>query len=459
MRREDEKVTRRFRVEEIDNFEKTKDIARPTISLDMQAIVKQFGEKEVIEPCLKSILAECNSTGHGPTELADIITDQIRISDRARRTAFVNKGKSFQKIKQQDVSHQFNNARDIAGLELMVFLHVGDVDDKALSNFYKATIDQGCDSLRIDRIDLARIMIAYGFMCQNDGTLLTDGCCSICGGTFDETPRLLIENEHCPKYTILRLTDQSHSLLKRYAAHILVDPRTPNEQIKVVAVEATKDIKRRNYYRDNLTRSRWEGHEAGAVWLYIYTNIEAEMNRTWKCMTSWVDPRVPEDAKPLELNIDERVDGVGIWWNRDYDLIIKYVSDHTSSKEDAIRYVETGLKHARPLIQTGIALTFDYQNRKLEPLDYEKQMQEISNEFSPLFTEANNLPHAPVECKDYDEAYQNIIMHGDTLFSYFSPRAMELWSRRQRDALVVDAISDIAEAAERFKHEEKKLAR
>ena len=129
---------------------------------------------------VRAILADTCDTPHGPAEIADILTHKVQIAGQAKLAAFVLKGKSFATVRPSHVSHQIYRLEKIVGLGLAVFAASGNVLDAAKEQFVSTATRLGCFYAILDAMDLARLFVAYGFVCPRDALQIRGGRCK-CG--------------------------------------------------------------------------------------------------------------------------------------------------------------------------------------------------------------------------------------------------------------------------------------
>jgi hypothetical protein len=174
-----------LKFEDVDAFRRAGAMRPELISKAILENVKKLDEREQIEPWLRDILFQPYSTAHTPAEIADILTTTVKVNGRPRLMAFVNKGKSCKRVTARDVAHQFLRAASVPKLSVIVFLATGDIQDEALRDLVQVAAKSGCDYLVVNRLDVARIFMAYGKICANDGLTLEEGRCA-CGYAFDD---------------------------------------------------------------------------------------------------------------------------------------------------------------------------------------------------------------------------------------------------------------------------------
>jgi hypothetical protein len=163
-----------------DNFADAKAVPAATITPELIAAVRRLDEREEFEPFIQSILSDSNETPHGPAEIADILTHKLTLDRQVGLAAFVLKGKSFSTVRPKDVSHQFYRLSKIDDLRFAIFAASGNVLDSAREEFCSTAQRLSCKYAILDAIDLARLFVAFGFLCPRDARKIAAGRCP-CG--------------------------------------------------------------------------------------------------------------------------------------------------------------------------------------------------------------------------------------------------------------------------------------
>lgn len=158
-------MTRLIKMHEIEEFYEVKTIPDSAVTSQIISNIRRLDEKSELEPFIRNIIYDPNSTPHGPTEIADIITTHVHINGEKQLAAFILKGKSYNRVSSRIVAHQFAKTRQIMGINLMVFIAVGDIQDDAQRDFTQAAIDANSNYIIIDAHDLARLLISYEIIC------------------------------------------------------------------------------------------------------------------------------------------------------------------------------------------------------------------------------------------------------------------------------------------------------
>lgn len=219
-------------IDEIDNFKEIKDVYPETITKSYIETIRRLDEREELEPFLRAILFDINDTPHGPAELVDIFTHRISVNGINGMAGLIIKGKSFTKVKPSDVSHQIYRLEKIEGLKYAIFAATGIILDAAKEQFCSTAERLGCTYAIFDTVDIARLLIAYGFFCPRDFQRISAGRCK-CG--FSPKKRILnvFQDES------LKALERAHNL-KQQAGLVVLPPGSGKTRI------AAEDAKRFN---------------------------------------------------------------------------------------------------------------------------------------------------------------------------------------------------------------------
>jgi len=452
------KMGRLIKIHEIEEFSEIKTIQKASISKLILSNIRNLDEKRELEPFLREILYDPNETPHGPTEMADILTTKVNVSGEKKLTAFVLKGKSFQRVSSRNITHQFARLRRIPSLDLIILIAVGNIQDDAQMDFIQTATDAGCDYLIIDTHDLARLFIAYEKICPKDGLPYNEkiGTCKN-GHVRDKGITIEMEAREEIKYTILSQKDVSHTGAKRYSATILLDRHYPKEVIRTTIQEVTKKLKYSNYYRNERVKFRWGKTPAHVIWLFIAHDVEDIQNVNWVCQACWIDPSLPVDVRPLGLGGNESLDGIEILWNDSYKARKEFFEKYRGSKEEVLESTNSILNEMINLAKLVIKYFEGYKQGKITEEKFISKMQEMESNVVELYDNSGNIPFPPPDCEDYDQACQSIFATIHNMFLYYSKRGLEIWSKPNRDWLMQSTIKRFYKDLDRIRFEESKL--
>jgi hypothetical protein len=167
-------------LDSIDSFREVKNYPASSITPEIIDAVKRLDEREELEPFIRSILTDVGDTPHGPAEIVDILTHKLVYRRLPILSAFILKGRSFATIRPKDVAHQVYRLEKISGLGLAVFGYSGTPLDAAKEQFCNTASRLGCLYALLDSVELARLFVAYGFLCPRDAQRIAAGRCR-CG--------------------------------------------------------------------------------------------------------------------------------------------------------------------------------------------------------------------------------------------------------------------------------------
>lgn len=163
-----------LKIEEIDEFNRINEISKSDVPNYILNKVKEFHEIDQIEKILREIIKDFNQTSHDSMEVSDILTTNIHITQIKTFSAFILKGKASNKVKSKTMGNQILKLARIPNLKLACLVFTGILQDDALIDFMNIADKFGYNYLLIDKLDLARLFIAYSKICLRDGTPFND---------------------------------------------------------------------------------------------------------------------------------------------------------------------------------------------------------------------------------------------------------------------------------------------
>lgn len=447
---------RNLEISDIGEFSGVSSIPNGAIDEKIINNIKDLNEKTQLEPFLQEILHHPDDTPHGPTEKADILTSNVHVNNTKRVAAFVLKGKSPEKVKSKDVTYQFSRLERIPDLDLMVLVAVGNIQDNAKVDFIQSASNKGCNYLIINAFQLARLLIAYQKICPKDGTVYEAGECQE-GHKLDEGIKIEMSMEEEPKYEPLKLEDVSHAGAKRYSGKLVIDKHYPKETLKNLIVEATEDLKNREYYRNSQLENRWGNQKAHVVWLFIgYSQKDIQLNN-WVCRSCWIDPNLDESMKPMGLDADETIEGIDIKWEEDYEERKEWHEKESATKGELLEKIDSVLPEMEKLGKRATKLFKRYKSGEIERKEFLNFMKQQRPKVSELFDKAGDFPFPPTECDDFDQACRNLFATVDNMFLYYSEEGGEARSEENQDYLMNKAIEDFNKELQKVEYEREKL--
>ena len=411
-------MTRLLRISEIHEFAQVGRIPEAAVTDEIISNVTRLDERTQLEPWIQEIVHSHDRTPHGPTEIADIISTRVSVGGKPTYTAFILKGKSFRKVSVKDVAHQISRLRRLEGLELAVFVAVGDIQDDVYEEFSHKAVELSLDYLVITKFDLARLLIAYDKICGEDGLPFEDGEC-LSGHVQRPEVELRYKVREEFHWELLRLRDVSNGLARRLCATVLTDKHYTQDAIRSIIAEVVQSIRRDPYLQSRLGGAQWSKSPAHVVWAYLGLDMNDVGNNNWICMACWIDPGLEEQCRP-DWSYQELNDDIMITWNSDYQAWKRILTEHTGSKHVVIRSVEGILSQMQPILaQLDQTFTAFCQGVVTEQI-LKDLVRKYRGNADSMFGEVGVSPLAPPECVDYRQTFQSVMGSFDNLFLYYS---------------------------------------
>jgi Type III restriction enzyme, res subunit len=228
-------VSQLITVDDFDSFMDIREFPPSTIRAEVLNSICNLDEREELEPFIRSILFDTSGTPHGPAELVDILTHKLKVKKESGLAAFILKGKSFPTVRPKHVAHQIYRLEKISGLRYAIFGATGIILDEAREHFCSTAERLNCKYAIFDSMDIARLLVSYGFLCPRDGQRIAAGRCR-CG----YSPRKRILN--VLQTDALKGLAQSHELGQR-AGLVVLPPGSGKTRIAAqdsMAMNATR---------------------------------------------------------------------------------------------------------------------------------------------------------------------------------------------------------------------------
>ena len=281
-------------------------------------------------------------------------------------------------------------------------------------------------------------------------------------------PKSQVVNQHFPlpalrdlltmvipqeRYTLVKTEDVSHGTAKRYSFKAVLNGTFSKSDIASIARQMTTDGAKRRYYRSHLVERRWGDTDAKVVWTFIYPSMDDYANNNLACRSLWINPSLPAEERPSALPGENVGDGIIVDWNSNYDLLAGMFSQNETTKEEY-------LKEAIPLIE-GLDTLIKYFQPALEALRtkrltkdaFLRRSQDQLRQAASIYTEVNDLPGAPYECKEVDNLLQQVAGSVDNIQLLYSTEHSANWSDASRLAQSSGQVEDAAGTMQGLQYE------
>lgn len=447
-----------LQLEDIEEFKFAHHIPRTAITEEILAGIRQLDERDELEPALRDIIHDTTQTPHNSAEHCDILTTHITYLNRPHLAAFINKGKSFTKVKEQGLSHQLFKVRRIAQVELMVLLAVGHIQDSARVNFIQAAADASADYLIIDACDVARLFIAYHKVCPRDGYPYVQGHCPQCQTPVDDPVELVLRVHEPLRYDI-SFQDNSHGTAKRYSADIVTDPHYTKAALREVIKRATWELRHETYQRSERLEHAFAGQESDCVFLFIYLDQKDKQQVNWVCRTLWIHSTLPKQSRPLQLGGNEWLGEIEIDWNAKYEQRRTYWMSRYETVGNWMTRVEDIFPRMERIVTETRTRWQAYQEGKIDVNALQSALRAFEEQARHLHDLSGRQALPPSQCHDCDQAFQQVVSMFGNIFIPFAAHSRANWDWNQKLKLFQRSLKGYEEDRATFIHEWYKLGR
>jgi superfamily II DNA or RNA helicase len=202
-----------FTLINVDNFSLARGVPPRTISEQVVETIKKLDERDEIEQWLQAILFDTNRTPHGPAEIVDILTHKLTVRGHQGLAAFILKGRSFPTVRPSHVSHQIIRLERIVGLNFAFFGASGNVLDESRQIFISTAERLKLNYCLLDANDLARLFVAFGYICPRDGGKIKGGRCNCGYKPSNRTSNILQQDAFTELCTTHRLNQPAGAVI------------------------------------------------------------------------------------------------------------------------------------------------------------------------------------------------------------------------------------------------------
>jgi len=447
-----------LRLEDIEEFEAMRRVPPQAITPEIIQGIRGLNERTEIEPFLTQILADFDRTAHNSTEIADVLTTKVTYYGKTLFTAFVCKGKSSAKVKAKEVSHQLLRLRSVPNLDLIVLLAAGDIQDDVKRDLSQVASDADAYFMIADAGDMARLLIAHGKVCPEEGSPYESGLCTKCGRNEAEPIELIWRVREEPAYTVIEHEDVSHALAKRFSDRIVTDHHYTKPIIRQIIKKAVESMRTSTYTRSLMVEQHFGDRPADCILLFVFLSVDDEKENNWVCKATWNSPDLSDDCKwNNSTDADERIGDIKVDWNSSYHALKDLLREGRVSKGHYVRGVEPLLSAIVNLDNSGRACLQAYQDGDMASEQFETEMAQLEGVAAKLDDDLDSIGLPPFECAEADKALQTYVMAVHNIFVAFAH-----WSCVERDMkgkldLAMLALYDIDAVAKRFESEWCKL--
>lgn len=448
-------------IDEIEEFELVRRLPKQCINETIVAGIAKLNEKEELEPFIRDIIADRNDTPHGPKEIADILTTNITMRGKPVLAALVNKGRATKVVTEKIIAHQIVRLRDVPGVQLLVLVAVGNIQDDAVKILTRTAHDENADYMIVGPVDIARLFIAYGKVCPKDASPFQNGKCPQCLTAASEPIELAMKVQEELRFDVLEPADISTGGKKRYRAQIITNLHYSKAALREVIKKAVWELRHSNFYRSTQRRALFGEREADFVFLNVYFDLRDRQQGNHACLASWGGPAMDKNASPMITNPDETIGDIAVQWNKSYAANREFWRTKYGKKEDWVPKIEPLVPKMDEMIKIACGLLADFKSGNLQQPDFEDMMEGLESKAMELWQGSGSQEVPPLDCEDCDTAFATMatVFHNAFLPFGSLSRSRETWKFETKIWLMVDAIKRYDEDRERFSFEWKKVMR
>ena len=247
------------------------------------------------------------------------------------------------------------------------------------------------------------------------------------------------------KYTILRTSDQSHALAKRYSFHVVLNGTFTKWEVASIVRQLTIDGAKRRYYRNNLTERTWGDSDAHVIWTFIYPSVQDHANNNLFCRSLWISPTLDEQWRPTSMEGENVGDGIIVDWNSQYELVSDLFSSIQVNKEEFMRRIVPLVEQLKARIRLLATQLGDLATNHVSVNAFWVASRDARDDVSRIYREVIDLPAPPYECKAVNQLLQSAAASADNISVLYGENGRSKWSEESRLTQAVDQC----EAAER----------
>lgn len=447
-----------LRIEDIEEFEQSGRVPRAAITDTILDGIRRLNERIELEPALRRILTDQNETPHTSTEQADILTAHVTWRREPRFTAFVNKGKATQRVNAEAVAHQLLRVASVPGVQLLVFLAVGHIQDDIWNAVATTAKGMDADYLVVDAVDVARLLVAYQQVCPRDGSPYREGKCGRCGTAASDPIEVVLRVYERLHYEV-HLSDTSTGQAKRYRADVVTAHHYTKAALREVVKIATWEIRQSDYHRSPQVEEAFGDRQADCVALFVYPTERDRQQANWRCRTLWMRPGLPQTARPLPLRGGEWLGEIEIDWNDSYLSRREFHAGMLDGKGEWVRKVEALLPEVERLEREAERLTTAYSVSPQNRDEVEPALEQREAEAMRLTQRLGEGGWPPLDCEECDATFRVAVASLHNVYVPFATWGQAGWDWEHKLRLMESARQQYAEDIERFRYEWRKLRR
>jgi len=261
-------------------------------------------------------------------------------------------------------------------------------------------------------------------------------------------------------FSIISIADVSTNQAKRYRSEILLGNASQNVA-RLAIYQATNYLKTVVEHSSEQFAARWVQQQSHVIWLYVYRTLEDKAHTNWMARSVWRDKN-NEGAKLIHFGKgNDFTNDIEIEFSDDrtQQARSEFVAARISSKYDFTKKVTRWISLVDELVNQAQKLSEQIQAQQITLEFYVDTMSNLSRMYiETIENKFDNGTSAPLEARDAELKFVQIIGDVGNLFLLFSPRGLQTWTDlKQRDWLFQSYLKRYYTDREMFAFEIKKL--
>lgn len=240
-------------------------------------------------------------------------------------------------------------------------------------------------------------------------------------------------------YTIVSEKDFSHAGARRVSLNAVVHAQHAalnKPKIAAIARALFQHGQNSKYARDTISEEAHLGREPDIVWGFLYLREADIASANWVCRFEWINPRLPQNMRPIEQRGEQVGGGLKIEWRSDQVAISQFVDNATLNKSDYLKAADLCIERAHELLIELITINSGDHT----------SIQTFCSVAETFDRWWSSVELAPYECARLDEVLTRIasnlgnagLVWSDT---FDRPPAQKLHLAKKNEEAVADALS------------------
>lgn len=240
-------------------------------------------------------------------------------------------------------------------------------------------------------------------------------------------------------YSELGISDLSHALSKGYALDILLNNKLSNGEIINLLIFLTKTQKRREYYRSDIVKKRWENTPATVVYIYVYMSYEEHKQNNWICRSQWISEDLNSEFAPSKIKGTEIDKNLILEWSKNNNILSELYSNPIE-KEKYLPESKKILELSDFCLKKATELFTKYKQNIISEAIFAKELKHLNESIGRLDELSLKIDNPVLECYDFHQNFLSYIASIDNIRIVFITQQKGKNTVENRDWLIDNYI-------------------